>query len=868
MRQRYVVQVIDDQNQTSADRESITSPPAQPDLPVAEIDDNQAPSRQNDVGKSRQLKSHGLITDVVPEAETNKEKYLQANQEHKQSLDSNEPTSIESTLQQTTTPNKQPPMQPEPEDFWEKRQQQIKQLWRQEGLKKAAAEEVRVQHPKTKIEGEGVVNKQENQLLKRISVGSDVQKIENFFQRRNFAGQDSETTPNDRSKWGRWWQFVLSAWQKHRLVGSIILSMAVVIVSGWFAWMAVKNEIESTTSQAEYLVQDLKNNRLTSASERLVILEIKQQQYEKWYQRVRPVVRLAQGQEKTEHLDRLFTVSEQGLEIVGSGLNLYSNLDTAYQQFVGEQEGESVQTFTSVSGDLEALFVQLSALQAELNALGNPYHIELITELQKELGQELPDLRRHVLAAQKISQVLPDILGVEQPKKYLVLLQNNAELRPTGGFVGSFALITVEDGRLLEFSVEDVYEADGQLDGFVTPPEEIVQYLGEEQWFLRDVNWSPDFPDVAERASWFLDKSMQVQVDGVVGINLGVVKRLLAVTGPLELPDYNEVVTADSLYEQAELHSELNFFPGTNNKKDYLSAVSSRLMDELFYQPTNKIELARVILDSTEQSELLISVDNPQVEAVLADLGWNGDVRTPSCPSQLLVSDVPEVPLLNGGPVDNELRSNQNINCIVDTVMQVEANVGVNKTNQYVSREIKHEVELVADRSRHTRTMTWQNSAQSQAWPAGDYKNYLRLYVSEGSELRSAFLNGQPLDLSLFKVSADAGKTVFGYYLEVPIKSKATLEIFYETPYKLTPTDATAVANGEAKPNRLVEDGVEAYALFEQKQPGTSGDEVEHVIKAREYDVVAVAPEPDFIDGEIRFTSDRSQHQFIGVQLD
>src|SRR5690606_13599720 len=126
-------------------------------------------------------------------------------------------------------------------------------------------------------------------------------------------------------------------------------------------------------------------------------------------------------------------------------------------------------------------------------------------------------------------------------------------------------------------------------------------------------------------------------------------------------------------------------------------------LDKVFYQQTNKIALARALLDSAEEAELFMSVNNPEAEEVLQTLGWTGELLTPDCPT----------------PFNGQ-------NCVVDTVMQVEANVGVNKANQYITREISHDVELLNDVARHTRTITFTNEAQSEAWPAGEYKTYLR----------------------------------------------------------------------------------------------------------------------------------------------
>src|SRR5574340_1269627 len=134
----------------------------------------------------------------------------------------------------------------------------------------------------------------------------------------------------------------------------------------------------------------------------------------------------------------------------------------------------------------------------------------------------------------------------------MVLFQTNMELRPTGGFIGSFGLLTFDNGRMSELNVSDVYSADGQLKGHIDPPAPIHDYLGEANWWFRDSNWDPDFPTSAKRAEWFLDKEIDQKVDGVFAIDLGLIKDALRLTGPIFLADYNMDVTSDNLYEKTQ----------------------------------------------------------------------------------------------------------------------------------------------------------------------------------------------------------------------------------------------------------------------------------------------------------------------------
>lgn len=739
----------------------------------------------------------------------------------------------------------------EPPDYLAERQRQLEEMWRAERLQTAQeTPQVKVENkrreenpsasagltqraeiilPENSERDEGALppNISANPAASFASTGgptpavnenANLSKIEGFYRRQQ--GSDGPPSPK-LPAWKRWGSSFLRS--KRTLTGVAVL--AIVTITIFSSVLVVRADMNTVQREYSALMQDLENGRFTSARERVQVLTKKEQRYRALYQTARPLVSLTQGTEKTTHLDQVFALSEKGTRLAAEGLTLYNDVELAYRQFVGSDSGDTLDTVRRLSGEFEGMYSELSTLQAEVAQLQNPYNSQAITEFKTKFGSELPAMRRYTLAAQKMSQVMPSILAEDGEKNYLVLLQNNAELRPTGGFIGSFALVRIRDGKLQEFTVEDVYEADGQLQGYVTPPEEIVQYLGEAQWFLRDVNWSPDFPKVAERAAWFLDKEINVKVDGVIGTNLSMVQKLMSVTGPLELVDYGEVITQDNLYERAEAHSEINFFPGSTQKKDFLSAVSQQLLDKIFYQPTNKVALARAILDSAEQAELFMSVTDPQAEEILATLGWNGALLSPNCPSPFTAE-----------------------NCVVDTVMQVEANVGVNKANQHLSRAITQRVELTADTARHTRTMVYTNTAESEAWPAGKYKTYLRLFVPEGSVLRGASLDGQPLDLASFRQVQEDGKQVFGYFLEVPIRSTRTLEVFYETPL---PAD------------------YKTYALFEQKQSGVWNNDVRHVIEVGSRNVVMVAPEPSRIEGRsLEFTSDHTKHEFFAVELE
>ena len=140
----------------------------------------------------------------------------------------------------------------------------------------------------------------------------------------------------------------------------------------------------------------------------------------------------------------------------------------------------------------------------------------------------------------QVSARLPAILGWDGPRRYLVLTQDPAELRPSGGFIGSYGIIAFDKGRITERRFLSVSPLDGKNDyPFVRPPQELADYLlgPTQSWQLADAGWSPDFPTSAQDAlRLYTNESGDAQIDGVLGITTYTIDELLKVTGPITRP--------------------------------------------------------------------------------------------------------------------------------------------------------------------------------------------------------------------------------------------------------------------------------------------------------------------------------------------
>ncbi|MFN2187921.1 MAG: DUF4012 domain-containing protein, partial [Candidatus Promineifilaceae bacterium] len=120
-----------------------------------------------------------------------------------------------------------------------------------------------------------------------------------------------------------------------------------------------------------------------------------------------------------------------------------------------------------------------------------------VRTLLERYDQEVPLLED----ALRLSTILPDLLGMDGRKNYLIMAQNEDEIRPTGGFISGAGLLVVEDGQILSISFGDANEVDDYLHKpYDFPPMPFNEIMGMDIFLFRDANYWPNFPESAESA--------------------------------------------------------------------------------------------------------------------------------------------------------------------------------------------------------------------------------------------------------------------------------------------------------------------------------------------------------------------------------
>src|SRR5258708_6359089 len=151
--------------------------------------------------------------------------------------------------------------------------------------------------------------------------------------------------------------------------------------------------------------------------------------------------------------------------------------------------------------------------------------------------------------------VWPQLLGFDSKKNYLVLLENNLKIRPSGGLVESYGILTVNKGKVENFSIKNAYDSDKALKGRVEPPYPIRRYLGEANWFLKDSNFDVDFRQSASSSAFFVNLEAGEKIDGVIALNFNFIKNFLKSTVPVFISEYKKSIDSENLLRIAQEQS-------------------------------------------------------------------------------------------------------------------------------------------------------------------------------------------------------------------------------------------------------------------------------------------------------------------------
>lgn len=509
--------------------------------------------------------------------------------------------------------------------------------------------------------------------------------------------------------------------------------------------------------------------------------------------------------------------SGQALLLAGQELALSANnIITALDQ-------------TSASSTLFERFARLAnSLAITLPRLeqANAYLAKITSEtLPANYQEQFANARQLLTAAIKDTQAiltlensLKEIFGHNGRRTYLIVFQNEAELRPTGGFAGSFAEAIVKDGQLLSLTVPPggSYDLQGQLDTTVEPPAPLT--LANRRWEFQDANWWPDFPASAKKMLWFYRHSRAISADGIIAINSSVLTRLLSLLGPVPITNRDLTLTADTALLDLQTIVENGPEKKLNKPKQVLADAAPIILAQLSKGPADRaLAFLSTLNTALAQKEIQAYFTDQEAENSIQRYGWGGALY-PTSPEQ-------------------------------DYLLVVNANVQGGKSDYNIKQTISHQALIEADGSIIDTVQITRANTGELAGPLYGLTNidYLRLYVPAGSTLLSASGFSWP-DEKLFRapyswatrdellsqietevgidgrsgtrVTKEFNKYAFGNWVITAPGTTSQIQFIYRLPFKAwrRPSEPTEYSNWAALANFIPRAG--RYQLVLQKQSG------------------------------------------------
>lgn len=482
-------------------------------------------------------------------------------------------------------------------------------------------------------------------------------------------------------------------------------------------------------------------------------------------------------------IDDLAALDQAGLSLsqaFGRGLSivrpfqsaLLDNQGKKFSEFPGDDKALILQSIKNSETEFANLQLDLDTAAVNLERIPKFSVLYPIHKQIEELRTKVEAGREVLLALRPWLRLSPVLAGYPEPSRFLLLLQNNDELRPTGGFLGTYGILELSGGEIKTLVTEDTYHLDMPVKDTLntTPPLVLKTYLKVDKWFLRDSNWSPDWPTAAKDIQFVYKEELNLlkQADpgfsGVIGITPDLISDLIKLTGPITVKgqEYNQ----DNFQKLLQYNVEVAYKDeniSSWDRKDIINDIIEELKNRLMAMPLSRVQDLILLLErNLEQKNILVYFNNPIYQDQINDLSWAGRVKKVKG-DYLMV-------------VDANLAAFKS-----DAVMVKSINYSLKAKDEYKAKLTLH--------YRHTGGFDWRTTR---------YRSYTRVYVPNGSQIIG--IKGEEAGTLNVYYDPNLDKNVFAFFLVVEPGKEKTIEI----EYKLTNKDLNA----------------DNYSLLVQKQPG------------------------------------------------
>lgn len=377
--------------------------------------------------------------------------------------------------------------------------------------------------------------------------------------------------------------------------------------------------------------------------------------------------------------------------------------------------------------------------------------IKVIRENLQNISQIMDD-------ALPLLRIVPYLAGYPKEKKFLLLLQNNTELRPSGGFIGVYGILEIKAGKIVKLYTDDSYNLDRLVapEKRPIPPEPLQKFLGVKKWYFRDSNWSPDFQESAKLAlKFYEEEGGERGVENVIGFTPDVIVSVLKILGEIEIDSLK--FTPENFVDLLEYEVEIGYLEKGVSKierKEIINRLAYVLIDKIHQlKPDQIFNLLHLLRQELDEKHILIYSRDPNFQELIESFSWAGRIKPAS----------------------------------KDYLSVIDANLAALKTDSVMKKKIFYKLQSDGSGLKAQVKILYENQGEF-SWKTTRYRTYTRIYVPLGSRLVSvqgAMLKDKDPTPGPVFTGEELDKTVFGAFLSVEPKEKKWLEFTYYLPQNI-----------------------------------------------------------------------------------
>jgi len=524
---------------------------------------------------------------------------------------------------------------------------------------------------------------------------------------------------------------------------------------------------------------------------------------------------------KIPYTKTYFDDSQRLLEIGEIGLNTGEIVIKAiepYQDFLGLKGSatNSMKTtedrITFLTQSIEGLLPYMDSIETnitnidlKINEIDINKYPETIKDVPvrkyyQQVREILSETKNLIQNGRPILSKTSWLLGKDNPRNYLVIFQNEGELRPSGGFWTAYATIKMDKGKVIPGTASNIYDLDDKLQSTTPAPRLIKSYhINVPYLNLRDSNLSPDFPTDARV---FLEKYYQImgkqpKFDAVFALDTNLLVDIVKVLGKLDTRVGTFTAEPDKRCDGCpKIIYDLEWISGRprnfieKDRKGFLGPVMQALLANAMGSEKSKMPLlAQAFINNVIEKHILVFFPDAEIQKSAELINIAGQIS--------------------------------NVASNIDYIHLNDANFSSAKSNIFIRQKIKHEINVKNGTVEHKITVTYTNPSPASncnlekgdlCLNAPKYRNLFRWYVSPNSKLIK--MTGSEVEPVIYD---ELNKKVF--------------EGFYGNKYPLyaETSSKTSIQYTSSVP------ASQNYTLLLQKQPGTKPIDYELFVNGQKF---------------------------------